>query len=179
MNKVFEFAATLSLAVMTLLMFLTVLNRFAMHGMFHGLEEWSRITFVWTIMLIIGCCVEKGNFANIAILRDIMPRAGKGIQYFVIQIMGLMISYVLIRYGIVYSLNTVGQVYGSVEIPAWVMYSSMWVGGIGLALNCFNRLVMSVQYLRGKTGIAELDGEIDLSLDLNYIPDKETEEEVK
>lgn len=121
---------TASMIVMVILIFLQVFTRYVLGDAMSWTEEASRYLFIWLIFLSVGIAfVEKRHIAIDLIMERLPKTLQRVLQQFVyILLMALSVFLLIQGYLLVEQMQTFNQKSATLQIPMWIVYTSLPVG---------------------------------------------------
>lgn len=143
-NKAYMSLAILSAIGVVSFCFLQFFTRFVTKSPILGLEELSRLCFVWMVYFGVGICTARGTHASVTIFRDALPARAQIIHYIIIQLLGLFLAYVMFYYGIVLVSKTHIQNFGSLSMSVGFSTSCVIGGGLGIGINSINNILQGI-----------------------------------
>jgi len=120
----------------SLLLFINVVMRYVFLAPIFWAEELARYLMVWLIFLGAGLLAGDGRHISVdAVTRVLGPRANLALERFV-NIVGLAFCIALTYYGWKHTMRvrSAGQVTAALDIPMWLTYLAIPVGGAIMAL---------------------------------------------
>lgn len=145
LNKLYLAAACVCLVAIVVTMFVQVFTRYIMGASLTGTEELGRYFFVWMNMLGAGLCVNKVSNATISVLNDALKGAAKRIHSIAVEFMIAVMAGILIVYGIRIVEVAMGQITPATHLPMSLIYMSIVVGSIGIAVNAINNILRRLE----------------------------------
>ena len=112
-------------------------------------EELARYLAVWLTFIGAAYALRKHSLATVEILYDKLTGVSKKTLYVFISILIIVFSFVLIRYGLAFSLKFMRQTSPALHIPKGIVYFSAPLSGI---LMCLYQIEALITEISGKGG---------------------------
>ena len=142
LNKVFVFIACVFLILIVFACLMQILTRYIPGFAFVGTEELARYAFIWTTFLGISAGVGMGTHPAITAIKHFCPpNAQKMFEAFVALAI-IVMAYFLVVYGIKVTEQMSMQTSVSFRLNMAYVYLAPVVGGLGIALNAINNLII-------------------------------------
>ncbi|NMA72681.1 MAG: TRAP transporter small permease [Bacteroidales bacterium] len=136
-EKVLKICQSVAVALTFLIIISTsvqVFTRYVLGASLIGTEEVARYSFIWANMLGASICVSRFSHATISFLPDNLKGKSKTFQECFVQAMIMIMAIILITQGYNMILVTLKQLSPTLNIPMWMIYLSIPVGGATMLL---------------------------------------------
>jgi TRAP-type C4-dicarboxylate transport system permease small subunit len=146
-NKFLWIMSVICLLGVVLFCFLQVFTRFVTKSPILGAEEMARLFFVWMVYCGSGLCTSKGTHAAITIFQDMLSKQAQLVYHGILQILVLIFTCIVLKYGWVFVQETKNQFFGSIRISIIYANSSILMCGFSIFINSLNNLVQDIATL--------------------------------
>lgn len=145
-----------SLIFTVVLVFFQVILRYVFGSSLSWSEELARYIFIWQIWL--GTSVAQRDRSHVRI--EAFEKEGAGKRYFRIisDIIWLIFCLILVKYGfeLVFSIYKRGLISAAMRMPMYLVYLSLPVSQLAVALRVIGELIQSVREPQGNgAGLVE------------------------
>lgn len=161
-NKIMFLIAGVSVVIIAVSCTLSVINRFFLKGALVGTEEFTRMFFVWSTFFGVGTCISTGSLATVSIFYDKLPNKSKDVQFIICQLLGIILGFVMLRYGMEFTITTKDAFFGSSRMSALYVYIAIVFGGFNVILNSLNNMIQRLSNFGHGADVADVkEDEVD------------------
>ncbi|MEG2185084.1 MAG: TRAP transporter small permease [Cloacibacillus sp.] len=146
MTKAEEYIVALLLFVLTMAIFVSVLERFVFHFGITWIEEFARYLSVWAAFIGSALAVTKGAHIGIEAFVQILPEPIRKIEDLAVNLVGMAfaITVTVIGTKFLFKLSSTGQLSPALGIPISWAYAAVPVGCGLMALHYFFKFVLGI-----------------------------------
>lgn len=144
-NELYTILACLFLLVVILSTGTQVFTRYILNASQPWTEELARYAFIWTNLLGSAVAVRHGSHAAVSILEGKLKGKTWIVQQVVVYSLMLLCCAILIVFGFRMVSVASKQLSPAMRFPMSLVYLAVPVGAIGIAIQAFERLVLSFQ----------------------------------
>jgi C4-dicarboxylate transporter DctQ subunit len=141
-------AVGIFMAVMVL--FVNVVLRYFFQGGIVWAEEFARYCIIWITFVGGSVAIRHGAHVSINVLLDVLKPSNKKLLMIFSYIVSILFTIFLLIYGTKNTLAVKGinQLTPSMEIPAYLIYLAIPVGGLLMSIRFIQAFVTSVRAIR-------------------------------
>ncbi|MDD2206374.1 MAG: TRAP transporter small permease [Aminobacterium sp.] len=130
LNRIVEYAVSLLLIVMVVVVFLQVIFRFVLHSSLPWSEELSRYILVWISFLGASIGVKRGAHIGVEVVVNMLPPKMKKGVAFLATLCAAVFFALMVIYGRRILFIVSGQRSPAMEISMGIPYSAIFVSGV-------------------------------------------------
>lgn len=149
LRKIEDIFTSVLLLVITALLFINVILR--IFGLsIDWAEEFSRYSIIWITFVGGSICIYKGAHIGIDSITTILSERGKNILSVFTVLMAILFTSIFIvkTFNLVSVVYRTGQLSSTLEVPMWIVYGAMPVGGALMLIRFIQELVKQIKVLR-------------------------------
>ena len=148
-NNIEECIVAPLMALMSILVFLQVLSRFALHIPMPWIEELMRICFIWTIMLSASIGIKRKAHLGVTMLMTALPRSAQAVFFYfgTLVIIGTCCVFIYATWDIIMMQKASNQ--SLITMPAPIYFSTM-ILPVGFVLIIVRTLQMAAKARNGE-----------------------------
>lgn len=149
LRKIEDIFTSVLLLVITALLFINVILR--IFGLsIDWAEEFSRYSIIWITFVGGSICIYKGAHIGIDSITTILSERGKNILSVFTVLMAILFTSIFIvkTFNLVSVVYRTGQLSSTLEVPMWIVYGAMPVGGVLMLIRFIQELVKQIKVLR-------------------------------
>ena len=147
-NKILWIITVICLMGVVLFCFLQVFTRFVIKAPLLGAEELARLFFVWMVYSAAGLCTAQGTHAAVTIFVEKLPEKGRFLFNCILNIVVLFFTFIVMRYGRLFVMETFNQQFGSIRMSIAYANSSILMCGFSIFINSLNNLIQNITAFR-------------------------------
>lgn len=150
LRKIEEYITSILLLVITFLLFANVVLRVL--GMsLDWVEEFARYGIIWLTFIGGSICIYKGAHIGIDSITALLSEKGKKNLELITIIIALIFTLIFTvkTFKLVSVVFSTGQVSSTLEIPMWIVYGAMPVGGTLMIIRYTQEFVKKFKALKG------------------------------
>jgi TRAP-type C4-dicarboxylate transport system permease small subunit len=140
-RKINDVLACVTLAILSILVILQVIYRYALGSPLTWTEEIARYLQIWMIMLGSALVMRKGGHLAIDLVTASLPKKVKRVTDLISQIAVIFFFSIVFYYGIFLAVNAARQTSPATKIPMSFVYAALPVGSALLLIEALIRLV--------------------------------------
>jgi len=148
--KVFEIVAAICIVVIIIATSIQVFTRYVLSSSMVGTEELARFCFIWATMLGASICVNHEAHAVVSFLPDKLKGKIKTNHAYLIQAFIIMAAGILIVQGVKMLGVTWNQLSPTLNVPMWIVYLAIPIGGIGIFMGAINNIIKIYRNAKGE-----------------------------
>lgn len=143
LSRVEEVFAAVGLLLTSVIVFVNVVLRYGFRSGVPWSDELVRYLMIWVTFVGAAICVREGLHVGIEILINRLEGVAKKVALTIVAAIGLAFSYSFARLGLeaVRFLKMTGQVSPAMELPMWIVYIILPLGGCLMALRYLQTLI--------------------------------------
>ncbi|WP_428912101.1 TRAP transporter small permease [Niallia sp. Krafla_26] len=143
--KIEEWILVASLLLIVTLVFLQVISRYVISYSFGWSEELSRYILIWIAWIGAAYTVRTQKHIRVELVKNIVNETGKKVIELITLLIWFLFALFLVLNGteLISNLFATGQTSPSNEIPMWIVYLAVPIGGSLMAL----RLIQQAIYI--------------------------------
>ncbi len=147
-NNIEECIVAPLMALMSILVFLQVLSRFALHIPMPWIEELLRICFIWTIMLSASIGIKRKAHLGVTMLMTALPRPAQAVFFYcgTLVIVATCCVFISATWDIILMQKASNQSLITMPVP---IYCSTLILPVGFVLIIVRTLQMAVKARQG------------------------------
>jgi len=134
------------LLVVTVVLTVNVILRYCFSSSWVWSEELSQYLIAWATFVGAACCVEEGSDITIDSILAILPHNGKKAVRIISYVLCVLFSLLFVYSSALITMRAKmnGTMATSMELPIWIVYLSMPVGGLLVIFRTVEKLVSLV-----------------------------------
>lgn len=143
-EKVEEVFLVFTLVAMVLLIFMQIIGRYIFGAAPSWTEELARYIHVWQVWVGASFAVKKGEHIRIEAFRNLFNQLGRKIMDTISIAIWFSLSVFLAIYGtdlVLMSFQN-GQTSPAMQLPMWLPFAAIPLGGIGMSIRLIQQLVI-------------------------------------
>ena len=130
-HKICQYFLALDLLVVTFILTVNVILRYIFSSSWVWTEELTRYLIAWATFVGAACCVTEGSDITIDSILSLLSKRGQHTLSIITTIVSIIFMVMFIFTSIQMTLRAWqnGQMATSMQLPIWIVYLSMPVGG--------------------------------------------------
>lgn len=148
-DRLFGFILFLATASMLIVGVAQVFWRYVMHDALTWSEELIRYLYVWATLLGIGLGIRRNLFTTVTVFSDWLNRKSKTASniLWAIMIVGQLFFFIVLTYyGVLLSMNSIGQLSPTMRLSMGIVYIALPFGGL---LGIIYSLLLVIEKIKG------------------------------
>lgn len=156
--KAEEFIVAILLFVMTIAIFIAVVERYLIQFGLTWVEEFARYISVWAAFVGSGLAVKKGAHIGIEAFVQILPQRARKIETLAVDLVGILFSLFVtwIGVGFIIKLTDAGSVSPALGVPITWAYAAVPFGCALMAVHYFIKLLVGIAELNSSDSKTEV-----------------------
>ncbi len=149
LRKIEDIFTSVLLLIITALLFINVILR--IFGLsIDWAEEFSRYSIIWITFVGGSICIYKGAHIGIDSITALLSKRGKNILSVFTIIMAILFTSIFIvkTFNLVRVVYITGQLSSTLEVPMWIVYGAMPVGGVLMLIRFIQELVKQIKVVK-------------------------------
>ena len=150
LDRIEEYAVTLFLSLMTIIVFAQVVCRFVLKSSLPWSEELARYLLVWTTFIGASMGVKMGAHIGVEAFVLMLPQRFRKIVSIITYVLCGFFTAVVCVFSIqiIMTQMSTGQVSPAMKVPMWVVYSAIPIGTALMTFRYLQVLVKEVVVLK-------------------------------
>lgn len=132
--KIYEQVSVVLLFLIVISTTVQVFTRFVLDAALVGTEEVARYSFIWASMLGAAICVSRFSHSTVSFIPDMLKGKVKDIHKIIVQVLIMILASIFIVQGYNMILITFKQLSPTLNIPMWLIYLAIPVGGVAMVI---------------------------------------------
>lgn len=142
--SLYEAIGAIAMGLMAVVVIFTVIMRYCFSLNWKELSEFNVTLFAFTTFWALGLNVLRNEHVSITILYDAVPPVVRKVFSILSNIIMLVVDYVFVKYGFIYTAKMGKQISQGMEIPMKYMYGIMPVCGCICMVCIIYKLIESI-----------------------------------
>jgi TRAP-type C4-dicarboxylate transport system permease small subunit len=138
------YMAAFLMAALSVIVFLGVFSRYALHNPWQWTEEAARIAFIWVVFLGASVGVRRGLHFRFTLLLDAM---GPGVRRWMEILANLWVAFfagIMVVKGLSFTMMNMGQLTPTMMIPKGWVYVAVPINGLLMIFYCVEHVMKLV-----------------------------------